>query len=171
MTDVDTEVPAPDNPVFSPDDSLETLWVKAYQGEILGEILFEGIGHQQNDPERTRKMLVLSNLERCTKEALVPAMERAGLPTEPAADTLALAQVLVDASASIGWEDTLASFGPITDQYIPLYARIGELAPAERETADLLLAHEAALAAFGRKELDGDLEGSLVDIEALPHVR
>jgi hypothetical protein len=97
-------------------------------------------------------------------------MERAGLSTDPDADTLALAQVMVEASASIGWEDTLAAFGPITDQYLPMYARIGELAPAERETADLLVAHEAALAAFGRKELAGDLEGSLVDIEALPHV-
>ncbi|HEY1830194.1 MAG TPA: hypothetical protein VGG38_08125 [Acidimicrobiales bacterium] len=171
MTDVDTEVPVPDNPVFSPDDSLETLWVKAYQGEVLGEVLFEGIAHQQRDSERTRKMLTLAKLERCTKEALVPAMERAGLSTDPAADTLELAQVLVEASASIAWEDTMASLGPTTSQFSAMYVRIGELAPAEHETADLLVAHEAAIAAFGRKELAGDLEGSLVDIEALPHVR
>ena len=46
------------------------------------------------------------------------------------------------------WGDLMATFGPITAQFIPLYRRIGELSPAERDTADLLVAHEEALRDF-----------------------
>ena len=65
----------------------------------------------------------------------------------------------------------MATIGPITAQYIPLYQRIGELSPAERETADLLVAHEAALRDFARAEVDGDRATSLEPIKALAHMR
>ena len=42
----------------------------------------------------------------------------------------------------------MGTIGPITAQYIPLYERIGQLSPDERETADLLVAHEQALRDF-----------------------
>ena len=59
---------------------------------------------------------------------------------------------------------------PITAQYIPLYQRIGELSPAERETADLLVAHEVALRDFAAAEVAGDRAGSLEPITALAHM-
>ena len=77
-------IPAPlPEPIFSPEDGLEELWVKAYQGEVLGEALFGGIAEQLDDPEHAAKMRVLATLERRTKEATAPALERAGVPTEP----------------------------------------------------------------------------------------
>ena len=92
--------PEPD-PIFSAEDGLEELWDRAYQGEILGELLF----------------------------------------------------------------------GPITAQFIPLYRRIGELSPSERETAGLLVAHEEALRDFSRAEIAGDRAHSLDPIMALAHMR
>ena len=59
----------------------------------------------------------------------------------------------------------------ITEQYIPLYRRIGELDPSEQGVSDLLVAHEAALRAFARAELVGQTETSLVEIDALAHMR
>lgn len=176
MTDTDTstqsgaaELPA----IFSPEDSLETLWVKAYQGEVLGEILFGGIADQLDatDPERARKMRVLATLECKTKEAAAPALQRAGLSIEPDPGTVALAASLVETTAAVPWLDIMGSFGTITSQYRDLYARIGELDPSEIETSSMLVSHELALAAFGRKEIAGDLEGSLAEIEALPHLQ
>ena len=58
----------------------------------------------------------------------------------------------------------------ITQQYIPLYQRIGELDPSERDASDLLVAHEAALRAFARAELSGETETSLEQINALAHM-
>jgi hypothetical protein len=168
MTDTDAGIP---NDIFSLSDSLETLWVKAYQGEILGEVLFGGIAEQLTDPERARKMRALATLERKTKEAAAPALRRAGLSTEPDPEMVSLATALVEATAQMPWNDIMGSFGPITSQYRAMYARIGELDPSEKETSDMLVAHELALASFARLELEGDTEHSLSEIEALPHLR
>ena len=64
MTDTQAEPSLPPD-IFSPDDSLNDLWRQAYQGEILGELLFAGIAAQQAplDPERAAKMRVLAALE------------------------------------------------------------------------------------------------------------
>jgi hypothetical protein len=169
MTDIQ-EAP---NDIFSPDDTLETLWIKAYQGEVLGEVLFGGIAAQleADEPERARKMRVLEKLERRTKEAAAPALERAGISTEPDPQNVSVGETLVQASAGLPWSDIVGAIEPITGQYLNLYRRIGQLDPAEIETANLLVAHELALAAFGRKEVEGDLEGSLDEIEALPHLQ
>jgi hypothetical protein len=71
----------------------------------------------------------------------------------------------------MGWEELMVSFEPITSQYIPLYQRIAELNPAEREISELLVAHERALAAFARAELAGLGSTSLEPIQALAHMR
>jgi hypothetical protein len=158
-------------PIFSPDEPLEALWIRSYQGEVLGEILFAGIAAQVGDPEQARKMRVLSTLERKTKEAIVPALERAGISTDPDPGMVSAAEALVEATASVPWLDVMGSFEAITTQYTALYVRIGELDPAERETSELLVAHEQALQEFGRRELAGDGAGSLTRIEALPHLQ
>jgi hypothetical protein len=169
VTDTQTD-PTP-NPVFSLDDSLETLWIKAYQAEILGEILFNGIADAQTDEERARQMRVLGKLEQCTARAMLPALERAGISSEPDPDNVALANALVEGTATATWEDILGSFGTITKQFSEMYERIGLLDPSEKETSEMLVAHEAALAAFGRLELAGEHETSLQQIEALPHLQ
>ena len=72
-TDTDTQPdarsePAPvPSPIFSPEDPLPELWVRAYQGEVLGEALFAKIADTLDDPDRAAKMRVLSTLERRTK--------------------------------------------------------------------------------------------------------
>jgi hypothetical protein len=64
----------------------------------------------------------------------------------------------------------MASIGTVTDQFIPLYQRIGELDPSELEAADLLVAHEVALRDFTRAELAGDVGTSLDPVHALGHM-
>jgi hypothetical protein len=135
-------------PIFTSEERLEELWVKAYQGEVLGELLFGGIAEQLADPDQAAKMKVLATLERRTKEATAPALERAGVSTEPDPEMQVMATVLIPGALEMTWNDLMATVGPITEQYIPLYQRIGELSPAERETADLLVAHEVALREF-----------------------
>jgi hypothetical protein len=171
MSDTDThagaEAESVPSPLFSPDDALSELWVKAYQGEVLGEAVFANIADKLDDPERAAKMRVLSTLERRTKEAMVPSMERAGLPTAPDPEMLSLGEAL---SEGVSWDDFLRATEEITKQYIPLYRRIGELDPSEQDAADLLVAHEAALRAFARAELAGETSTSLDEIKALAHM-
>jgi hypothetical protein len=156
--------------IFSPDDPLDVLWVKAYQGEVLGEALFGRFADQIDDEEHKAKMRVLATLERRTKESMAPALERAGLSTEPDPESLATAEAL-SAAASSPWKDLLATFEPITSQFCAMYRRIGELDPSERETSELLVAHELALRNFARAEIAGDTATSLDEINALAHMQ
>lgn len=157
--------------VFSPDADLATLLVKAYQGEVSGEALFGRLKERVEDPDRRRKLEVLRLLEARTRSALMPAMERNDLPTEPDPDVVRDAETLGDAAASLPWSDLMAAFDPITTQFIGLYERIGELAPEQdRWASRLLVAHEEALREFGRRELDGRIDDSLTLINALPHM-
>jgi hypothetical protein len=161
---------APD-PIFTAEEDLSELWTKAYQGEVLGELLFGGIADQLDDADHAAKMRMLTTLERRTKEATAPALQRAGISTEPDPEMQAVAAALLPGALALSWSDLMDTVGPITAQYIPLYQRIGELSPSERATSDLLVAHEEALRDFARAELDGEQARSLEPIRALDHMR
>jgi hypothetical protein len=167
-------MPEPDivpDPIFSSEDGLEELWIKAYQGEILGELLFGGIADGLEDPDQAAAMRTLATLERRTKEAVAPALQRAGISTDADPETEALAAALLPGALALSWGELMATVGPITAQYIPLYRRIGELSPSEQETAGLLVAHEEALRDFAGGEIAGDRARSLQPIMALAHMR
>jgi len=171
MADTDADTTNTATPIFSADDGIEKLWVQAYQGEVLGEALFAGIADRIPDAEHARKMRVLATLELLTKEAVAPALDRAGISTVPDPEMLGLAEALVPDSVSQAWDEVMRSLEAITGQFIPLYRRIAELDPTERQAADLLVAHEAALRDFARAELAGEGATSLEPINALAHMR
>jgi hypothetical protein len=171
MTDTQHQQTGGTETMFAPDDNVKTLWVKAYQGEILGEIFFERVGEQRDDTDHRLKMSVLSRLERRTKEAVVPALQRAGISTDADPSTVIDAESLAGAVSSLSWAELMASFEPVTTQFAAMYARIGELDPAEQETADLLVAHELALRDFARQELVGNTDNSLQAINSLSHMQ
>jgi hypothetical protein len=170
MTDTDATGTQDFQQIFSEDDPLDVLWVKAYQGEVLGEALFGRMADLMDDEDHVAKMRVLAELERRTKEAIAPALERAGLPTAPEDESLQTAEALSGA-ASTPWKDLMATFEPITSQFCAMYRRIGELDPSEKEASDLLVAHELALRAFASAEIAGDTVTSLDPINALAHMQ
>jgi hypothetical protein len=160
-------------PIFSDEDGIEKLWVQAYQGEVLGEILFDRLATILDDraePEHAAALRVLTTLERRTKEEVAPALTRAGIPTEPDQEQVDLAAALAEGSANTSWEDLMSATVAITGQFIPLYRRIGELDPSELSIAELLVAHEEALSDFARAELAGRTSSSLSAVLALPHM-
>jgi hypothetical protein len=164
-----SSAPAP-NAVFSPDDDLSTLWFKAYQGEVSGEVLFGAVADRTDDPDHRKKLEVLRLLEARTRQACVPAMERNGFPTDPDQKTVSDAEALAEVAATLSWADFLGAFESITTQFLALYRRIGEVAVADKAESELLVAHEEALREFARRELAGHTDDSLALIEALPHM-
>lgn len=160
-------------PIFTDEDGIEKLWVQAYQGEVLGEALFDRLAVVLDDraePEHAGAMRVLATLERRTKEAVAPALSRAGIPTAPDQEQLDLADALAEGSAHTAWDDLMSATVAITGQFLPLYRRIGELNPSEHDVAELLVAHEEALRDFARAELAGRTSSSLDPVRALPHM-
>jgi hypothetical protein len=160
-------------PIFSDEDGIEKLWVQAYQGEVLGEILFDRLASildDREEPEHAAAMRVLATLERRTKEECAPALTRAGIPTAPDQEQVDLADALAEGSSETSWEDLMSATVAITGQFVPLYRRIGELNPSELEVAELLVAHEEALCDFAKAELAGNSSSSLNPVRALPHM-
>ena len=161
---------APDA-VFSPTDDLASLWFKAYQGEVSGEVVFGIVAAGAEDPDHRKKMELLTRLEARTREACVPAMLRNGLSTEPDGQTVSEAKALGEVVVNLDWTDFMSAFEAITTQFIALYERIGELAVADKAESEILVAHEIALREFARREIAGRTDDSTELIEALPHMR
>jgi hypothetical protein len=144
------------------------LWVRSYQGEILGEAYFGQAASQVDDVEQRAKLEVLTTLERCTKELLAPSLRRLGISTD--ADPAILEQAANGARA-IDYDALVRALPAITGQYLGLYARLRQLVdPVDASVVDQLIAHEMALELFARRELAGERAQSLEPIRALSHV-
>ena len=92
-------------------------------------VVSPSISTTRHEAEHADKMRVLATLERLTKEAVAPALEQAGISTEPDAEMLGAADALADASRDSTWQEVMGSFEGITGQFIALYERIGGAGP------------------------------------------
>jgi hypothetical protein len=162
--------PSPAAAVFSADDDLATLWVKAYQGEVSGEALFGRMAVLTEDTDHGQKWEVLRLLEARTRAACVPAMERNGLPTAADPEVVSEAEGRAEMGASLDWADLMAFFEQVTTEFLALYRRIGEISEADRVESEILVAHEEALREFARWEMAGRSDDSLALIEALSYM-
>jgi hypothetical protein len=154
-----------------PDPTTEAtgLWLESYRGEVLGEAYFTRMAQLASDPVEKEKIEYLVRLERSTKEMLVPALRRHGLPTE--ADPSLLASMAgIDAYS---WTKMLAGVRPVAESFLAKYRRLGELAEGDEDAGVVgaLVAHEEALEHFCRCEMEGQTSDSLRSILALPHFR
>jgi hypothetical protein len=148
-------------------DEARELWVKAYQGEVLGEAYFAHLADHTDDPDHRAKLEALTALERCTREILVPVLQRLGIRAEP--DLAILAGVA--AGTDFDYHHMLEVVPPLAAEFLESYMRLRPLAGAEDvAVVDQLIAHELALELFAMRERAGDTERSLQPIRALGHV-
>lgn len=144
------------------------LWIKAYQGEVLGEAYFAAMAGHAGDPDQKTKLEALATLERSTKELLAPALERHGLPIEPDPSMLGFADTITD----FDYQAMLESVPMVAAEYLTSYSRLRELcSPEDEGVVNLLIAHELALEVFMHREKAGLVDTSLRAISALPHVQ
>lgn len=143
-----------------------------YQGEVLGETLFGLVAAREEDAGRRHQLEVLTRLERATRDLAEPVFARGQFDRGDTDATVASAKALADGLAATPWEEFLASFEPITTQYLATYRQLVELAAdeADRDVAAAYVAHEEALAGFARRALGQEAGDTLEEILALPHV-
>jgi hypothetical protein len=148
------------------------LWIDSYQGEVLGEALFQLMAEREEGPERRHQLEVLTLLERTTKELAEPVFERRGLDRGDTEQTLADAAELADAVAGMSWQEFLSSIPPTTVRFLAMYHQLVDLATdeVERGIAEAYVAHEEALVQFARRALGEEPGDPLESILALPHV-
>ncbi len=143
------------------------LWVKAYQGEVLGEAYFASMAGRAEDADQKTKLVALVALERATKELLAPSLERLGISTEPDQAMLDFVSTMTD----FDYSAMLDSVPVVASEFLVAYGRLRELCgPEDEGVVNLVIAHELALEVFMRREQAGLVDTSLQAIEVLPHV-
>ncbi len=102
----------------------DELWVESYQGEVLGEVLFGLLAAREKDAERRRQLEVLTLLERATKELAEPVFDRQERDRGDSSATVAIATEMATAVAGMTWAQFLASFEPITTDFLTKYRQL-----------------------------------------------
>jgi len=133
-----------------------------YQGEMLGEIIFDQLLGSFPEPEQQRKVAAMLQLETETKARLRPAMLAQGLEL---AEPEGLRPQALEIAASLQgktWPDTLNAIRDIVVSALVRYEAIAQSAPtAFKPVADYMVEHERALLIFTDEELAGNTNTSL----------
>ena len=129
-----------------------------FQGEVYGEALFRTLAERCNEPDRARKLRVLAQLERETKEMILPALLEAGGTGDESAERIAEGETLGAQLAGAPWRDLMRGFQSELARFVADFERAESLAPEGKASKATLLrhvtAHERALLDFATRELD-----------------
>ena len=137
-----------------------------YQGEVLGEAVFNLYLGLEENAERRYKLATLLQLESETKVRLRPFMTQLGLSIaqEDVRDRVA---EFAQSYASKSWRQHMEELAGITNFFLEKFREIENDAPAsECEVAHSMVVHESALNKFAQLELAGDANNSLNDVIA-----
>jgi len=135
---------------------------EAFQGEVLGEAMFQAMAGAMEDPERRYQMRVLEQLEIETKELLRAHVKRLGGDATESASARETGIAQAATLAAMSWAKFIHIFRREVAKFV---VRFEEFENSGR-TADLqmlaaLTAHERALQAFSERESSGS--GSSAD--------
>jgi hypothetical protein len=137
-----------------------------YQGEVLGEAVFNLYLGLEENAERRYKLATLLQLESETKVRLRPFMTQLGLSITQE-DVRDRVEAFAQSYASKSWQQHMEELAGITNFFLEKFREIENDAPAsEREVAHSMVVHESALNKFAQLELAGDSNNSLNDVIA-----
>ena len=144
------------------------LVLQAWQGEVYGVEVYGAIAERRNDRSESAKMNVLveleENMERRLSQLLVD------LEIEPDfGDVMAMAEDDVADVAIRPWDELMSWLTADAEVALVDYTRMLECAPHDVGVHSVVVdvvAHERALIAFGRGELEG-VTDSLAGVRAL----
>jgi hypothetical protein len=142
---------------------------ECFQGEVYGEALFRTMADLCEVPERARKFRVLQQLERETKEFLLPSVRAAGFAGDESHERISEGEVLGAQLAKLPWQELMRRLQTELERYVREFEQAEGLAPPGKESfLQQVTAHEKALLDFATRELAGDVRGnSLEPVTAL----
>jgi hypothetical protein len=147
----------------------KTYLEQRFQGEVFGEALFRTMANLCHDPARAQKFRVLEQLERETKEFLLPALREAGSSGDENCERINQGQALGAALANVPWPDLMRGFQEKFRRFADEFESAETLAPTGEESVlRHVTTHERALLDFATRELEGSTIGdSLQSVVAL----
>jgi hypothetical protein len=140
-----------------------------YQGEILGEAMFDAMLRSAGSESERYKIAVMLQLETETKARLRPILAAQGLPLQEdlrmRPDGERFARELEGATWSQKMQSLAESIG---QRWVPRYRELTDLLPPQlRAVGESMVTHEQALLEMARRELSGELDRSDEPVRAL----
>jgi len=137
--------------------SFGTYVEERFQGEVYGEAVFRRMAELCEVPAHARKLRVLEQLERETKELLRPAVREVGYPGVESAERISEGEALGAQLANAPWPELMRSTRLELERFVEDFERAERLAPPGKEPLlRHVTAHERALLEFATRELAGD---------------
>jgi len=136
--------------------------VGLYQGEILGEVLFDQMLSFFDDADKQYKISVLMQLETETKARLRPAMMSLGLDLREQAEYREIAMKMAASMKGKSWEETMTIILDAVRPAVEQYKAIAAVAPPKYlELAQSMVKHEQSIVDFAELELAGEQAKSI----------
>jgi hypothetical protein len=133
-----------------------------YQGEILGEAMFDAMLRSAGDEAERYKIALMLQLETETKARLRPVLAAHGLPLQEDAQMRPRGEQFARDLIGADWHEKMRALAlSIGETWLPRYRELtAALPPSLRATGESMVAHEQALLEMARRELGGELDRS-----------
>jgi hypothetical protein len=133
-----------------------TYLEERFQGEVYGEAIFRVMAERCTDPVNAKKLRVLEQLERETKEVLRPATRAAGHAGVESDEAVRAGEELGGKLARAPWPALMAGLEKELAGFVARFEQAEALAPPGSEAlARHVTDHERALLAFALREIAG----------------
>jgi len=140
-----------------PEQSYFEALLKAYEGEIAGEVYFKTLSGMFTEPTYSRNLLLLAAVEQRTSTALQPLINRHRIKSSNRAELVTLGQSWVTERAFRHWKDLIDHMTNHYPGYIEKFKALEAAGPIEDKAAlKILVEHEIALLDFAECEKAGD---------------
>ena len=153
-----------------PSNEFRDAVIELYQGEVLGEVLFEDMLAFYDDASHVHKIASLLQLETETKARLRPLVLSLGIDPAELEESRQAGHKFAEDLKGLDWEAAMARLHDGVRPYAERYREIVAIAPREYQTvAASMVSHEQALLRFTELEVAGETERSLDAVNAQLH--
>ena len=136
-----------------------------YQGEMIGEVFFDGLLKRFDSPQHRYKLATLLQLETETKARLRPTVLELGVELAELDESRKMGHDFLKSCEGMDWRALMAYLETAVEPYVKRYSEIAEIAPPEyKDVADSMVVHEVSIRTYARLEASGDTEHSLDDV-------
>lgn len=148
-------------------DTFKDDLMSQYQGEIIGESFSSRMLELYPDPEQQYKIGLILQLETETKARLRPAMVALGMDIRELDESRAAGLEMAAGFEGKSWHEAMTLLRDLLVPYVERYTAIAQTAPSvDRELAEAMVTHEAALHRFAELEVAGETQHSTADMVA-----
>ncbi|MGR8946633.1 MAG: hypothetical protein ACU84Q_01205 [Gammaproteobacteria bacterium] len=131
--------------------------VEMYQGEVIGEVLFNAMLTLFPEPDHQYKTATMLQLETETKARLRPALLALGASLLEEDASRDAGDSFVEAVRGKDWAGAMAVLSEGVTPYVERYREVANTCPDQyKEIANLMVEHEESLYEFVTKESQGD---------------